>query len=214
MLESDRAGRPHQCDAMVSGLVDSGRTQVWRSTPALILVGGAAITFTAWYGLVHGGMEAATMETAAAAVAVPTVGHELLQGRPITWLHGTLALAAVLVALVAGDIGEADGFAAFILVAGVLLMLPCRSRGEPEALSQVHRLVEHTRDDPLAPFAMAANKSYVFSGDATAGLAYRALGGLAVVSGDPIGDATRFPEVISRFATLCRSRGWRIVVLG
>jgi lysylphosphatidylglycerol synthetase-like protein (DUF2156 family) len=214
MLDSDRAGRRHQPVATVSGPAGLGRTQIWRTRPALILAGGAAIPLTAWYGLVHGSVEGASMEAAAAAVAVATVGHELLQGRPITWLHGMLALAAVLVALVAGDIGEADGFAAFILAAGVLLILPCRSQPEPDALPQVHRLVDHTHDDPLAPFAMAANKSYVFSADATAGLAYRALGGLAVVSGDPIGDAARYPEVISRLATLCRSRGWRIVVLG
>jgi lysylphosphatidylglycerol synthetase-like protein (DUF2156 family) len=78
----------------------------------------------------------------------------------------------------------------------------------------VRRLVDQTHDDPLAPFAMAADKSHVFSADATAALAYRALGGLAVVSGDPIGDDSRYAAVISQFAALCRSRGWRVVVLG
>jgi lysylphosphatidylglycerol synthetase-like protein (DUF2156 family) len=154
------------------------------------------------------------VETAAAAVMVTTVAHAMLRGRPVTWLHGALAAAAVLLAIQAGERGDTDVFAVLILAAGVLLMLPTRSLPQPQALPRVHALVDQTHDDPLAPFAMAANKSYVFSTDATAGVAYRALGGLAVVSGDPIGDDSRYPEVISRFAALCRSRGWRIVVLG
>jgi lysylphosphatidylglycerol synthetase-like protein (DUF2156 family) len=38
--------------------------------------------------------------------------------------------------------------------------------------------------------------------------------GYAVVSGDPIGDEKRFPELVADFAALCRTRGWRMVVLG
>ncbi|WP_245839878.1 bifunctional lysylphosphatidylglycerol flippase/synthetase MprF [Mycobacterium aquaticum] len=214
MLESDRARGLHPRVADASGAVDSGRNQFCRSMPALMVAGAVVVIFTARYGLAHASLEGASVETAAAAVAVTIVGHGLALGRPVTRLHGALAAAAVLLAILAGDHGEADVFAALVLAAGLLLMLPCRSRAEPEELPQVHRLVDRTHDDPLAPFAMAANKSYVFSADASAGLAYRALGGLAVVSGDPLGDARRYPEVVSRFAALCRSRGWRIVVLG
>ena len=38
--------------------------------------------------------------------------------------------------------------------------------------------------------------------------------GYAVVSGDPIGDETRFAELVADFAAMCHGRGWRIVVLG
>lgn len=214
MLESDRVRGIRPRLAGTSGAVGPGLNQVCRSMPALIVTGGAVVVFTAWFGLVHVSVKGASVDAVAAAVAVIVVGHGMAQGRPITRLHAALAATAVLLAILAGDHGETDVFAAMILAAGPLLTAPSRSRAEPEALPQVHRLVDHTHDDPLAPFAMAANKSYVFSADASAGLAYRALGGLAVVSGDPIGDAHRYPEVVSRFATLCRSRGWRIVVLG
>lgn len=213
MLESNRARRTHRLTVAVSEPAGAGRRRGWRGMPGWVVIGAAAIILTAWYGLGHGTPQAATAEVVAAAVTVITVGHGMLLGRPITRLHGSLALTAVLLAVLADDFGEIGGFAVFILAAGVLLMLPCRSRAEPEALPQVHRLVDQTHDDPLAPFAMAANKSYVFSTDNSAGVAYRALGGLAVVSGDPIGDENRYPEVVGRFAALCRSRGWRIVVL-
>ncbi len=75
-------------------------------------------------------------------------------------------------------------------------------------------LIEATHDDPLAPFAMQSLKSYYFSADGTAAIAYCARLGLAVVSGDPIGQRTLFPELASGFAAMCRSRGWRVVVLG
>ena len=38
--------------------------------------------------------------------------------------------------------------------------------------------------------------------------------GYAVVSGDPIGDETRFAELVADFAAMCHGRGWRMVVLG
>ena len=45
-------------------------------------------------------------------------------------------------------------------------------------------------------------------------IAYRTRMGFAVVSGDPIGDETRFAELVADFAAMCHTRGWRIVVLG
>jgi lysylphosphatidylglycerol synthetase-like protein (DUF2156 family) len=38
--------------------------------------------------------------------------------------------------------------------------------------------------------------------------------GYAVVSGDPIGDETRYAELVADFAAMCHSHGWRVVVLG
>jgi lysylphosphatidylglycerol synthetase-like protein (DUF2156 family) len=57
-------------------------------------------------------------------------------------------------------------------------------------------------------------KSYYFNAEGSAAIAYCARLGLAVVSGDPIGQRSDFPELVSDFAATCRSRGWRIVVLG
>jgi lysylphosphatidylglycerol synthetase-like protein (DUF2156 family) len=57
-------------------------------------------------------------------------------------------------------------------------------------------------------------KCYHFNADGTAAVVYRARMGYAVVSGDPIGDESRFAEVVAEFAAMCHARGWRMVVLG
>lgn len=79
---------------------------------------------------------------------------------------------------------------------------------------RIRALVKATHDDPLAAFTLAANKRHVFSADGSAAVAYRALAGFAVVSGDPIGASQGHLDAVRGFVALCRSRDWRIVVLG
>lgn len=68
--------------------------------------------------------------------------------------------------------------------------------------------------DTLAPFVLRADKSYFFNADATAVLAYRVVGGVAVVSGDPIGPSEEFDELVRRFIAHAHERDWRIAILG
>jgi lysyl-tRNA synthetase, class II len=68
--------------------------------------------------------------------------------------------------------------------------------------------------DTLAPFVLRADKSYFFSEDERAFLAYRVVGGVAIVSGDPIGAGPAFPRLLDRFIAFARERDWRIAVLG
>ena len=90
-----------------------------------------------------------------------------------------------------------------------------------------HRVVQEEHDravaralvhawgvDTLAPFVLRADKSYFFNGDETAFLAYRVVGGVAIVSGDPIGPRDRLPEVISSFVEHAHARDWRVAILG
>ena len=154
------------------------------------------------------------MDLVAVSSAAVIVVHGRVLGRPFTALHagfaGALALTGVLVALN----GHPGGALLGVVAAAVVFVWPSDSRYLPAAVNAVAVLVAQTRDDPLAPFAMAPGKSYVFSSDGAAALAYRAVAGFAVVSGDPIGDPARFGEVVGDFAALCRAQGWRIVVLG
>ena len=85
---------------------------------------------------------------------------------------------------------------------------------EPDGRSRIRALVNNTHDDPLAAFTLAADKCHVFSSDGSAAVAYRALAGFAVVSGDPVGAPHAYRDAVRSFVALCRSRGWRIVVLG
>ena len=118
----------------------------------------------------------------------------------------------------------ADWFpvSAFLLAWGAVALLlvewlaPWRYRQRHVAREreQVHKLVSRYGADTIAPFALRADKSYFFSEDQTAFLAYRVTGGVAIVAGDPIGPAKAHAELVRRFIEFAHARGWRVAVLG
>ena len=90
-----------------------------------------------------------------------------------------------------------------------------------------HRVRQHERErelaqalvrgwavDTLAPFVLRADKSYFFSEDESAFLAYRVVAGVAIVSGDPIGPDESHAALVARFLAFARQRGWRVAILG
>jgi len=146
--------------------------------------------------------------------AVALIARGIFLGRPVTAAHAWLALVAMLAGLGAhvlvfdllGDL--------LIVSAGAVLMWPTTARPNPADLPRIWALVDATKGDPLAPFAMQDLKCYHFTDDGAAAIAYRTRMGYAVVGGDPIGDETRFAELVADFAAMCHTRGWRMVVLG
>jgi lysyl-tRNA synthetase, class II len=68
--------------------------------------------------------------------------------------------------------------------------------------------------DTLAPFVLRADKSYFFDEEEAAFLAYKVVGGIAIVSGDPIGPRERFPGLVGSFLHFAHARGWRVAILG
>jgi lysylphosphatidylglycerol synthetase-like protein (DUF2156 family) len=147
-------------------------------------------------------------------LAVILVARGILLGRPVTVTHAAAAAVVFLTGLGAHLLSLellGDGLVAGT---GVVLMWPMPSRRDPAALPRLWALIEETHGDPLAPFAMQSKKSYYFDAEGSAAIAYCTRLGLAVVSGDPIGQTTRFPNLVSDFAAMCRSHGWRIIVLG
>jgi lysylphosphatidylglycerol synthetase-like protein (DUF2156 family) len=142
------------------------------------------------------------------------IARGVVLGRPVTGAH-TAAAAVILVSgLLAHQLSLHLIGGVLIACAGAALMWPTRARPQPDALPRVWALVDATRGDPLAPFAMHSRKCPFFNADDTAMLAYRTQFGFAVVSGDPIGDCARFRDLVDDFAAMCRMRGWRILVLG
>lgn len=121
-----------------------------------------------------------------------------------------------------GEFGEWFGTSVFIVaVVGIALLLrawlaPWRYRLLlPERERRVaHELVSAWGADTLSPFALRADKSYFFSDDERAFLAYRVVGGVAVVSGDPIGFPDALQALVARFIEFAHGRGWRVAVLG
>lgn len=146
--------------------------------------------------------------------ATAFIARGVFLGRPVTGRHAAFAGAAVLGGLALHVLLSPGAGNVVIAASGLVLMWPTRSRPQPEALSEIWRLVEATHRDALAPFAMHSLKSYHFSDNRRAAVAYRTRLGLAVVSGDPIGDEREFGSVVSSFVAMCRLRGWRIAVLG
>ncbi|MGW4099672.1 bifunctional lysylphosphatidylglycerol flippase/synthetase MprF [Mycobacterium sp. NPDC004974] len=180
----------------------------------VVTLAGSATALVLEHNTGRVGHESVLTSLVAVSLAATILLHGLLLGRPLTLAHGATAAAALLLATFAVMLGHpADAWICLVLSAAMLIR-PRRSTAQPDALRSVAALVDNTQGDPLAPFAMAAGKSYVFSADGTAALAYRTVAGFAVASGDPIGDQARYPEVVATFAALCRTQGWRILVLG
>jgi lysyl-tRNA synthetase class 2 len=66
----------------------------------------------------------------------------------------------------------------------------------------------------LAYFALRSDKSAVLSPTGKAAVSYRVLAGVALASGDPLGDIEAWPGAIEEFLAECRRHGWVPAVLG
>ncbi|HEY6015948.1 MAG TPA: phosphatidylglycerol lysyltransferase domain-containing protein, partial [Gaiellaceae bacterium] len=173
-----------------------------------------------------------------AAVSAATI---LAYGLAALWLNRMVAdrpfsLRFALDEILRGAVGMhvhgsphlADGFGRWYPLSLLLLALaatawvlagwlaPWRHRVRQEAHErEVARALVHAWGaDTLAPFVLRNDKSYFFDEDEVAFLAYRVVGGVAVVSGDPIGPVDRFDALVGAFVAHARSRDWRIAILG
>ena len=74
------------------------------------------------------------------------------------------------------------------------------------------RLVHTYGSDTLAYFALRDDKSFFFSSDGEAMIAYTYIGGYALASGDPIGRPESLDVVLDEFLAMCRQRGWEALL--
>lgn len=146
--------------------------------------------------------------------AVAWIARGIFLGRPVTALHATGAACFVLAGL-GLHVLSFDLLGNLVIASsGMVLMWPTTSHPRPEELPRLWELINATKDDPLAPFTMQTGKSYHFSADGSAALAYRTRLGIAVVGGDPVGDEHQFRDLVADFAAMCHTHGWRIAVVG
>ncbi len=75
-------------------------------------------------------------------------------------------------------------------------------------------LVQESGSDSLAYFALRRDKSYFFSPSGKSFLAYRVIGGTALVAGDPIGDDGERHALMSEFTRVAHTKGWRVAIAG
>ncbi|WP_072945863.1 bifunctional lysylphosphatidylglycerol flippase/synthetase MprF [Rhodococcus koreensis] len=150
----------------------------------------------------------------ASGIAVLLVARGLHLRRPVTVTHAAAAVLMVAVADVAYSSAHSTPGFLLLVATGPVLMLPVRSVPQPEDRARVFSLIQRTTDDPLSPFALNSAKSYYLNASGTAAIAYRARSGIAVVSGDPIGDPLEFGALLDAFDEFAAERGWRVAVLG
>jgi lysyl-tRNA synthetase class 2 len=86
-----------------------------------------------------------------------------------------------------------------------------RQSGEERRL--VRDLVRTHGHDSLAFFSLRRDKSYFFSPTRRTFLAYRVIGGCALVSGDPVGEDAEVLELLAEFRRVCHAHGWRLALL-
>ena len=121
----------------------------------------------------------------------------------VTALAFSTTAALVLVLDLRGFRGDRieDILAAFSLVLGFralhLWLRPISQRVRQSADDRrlVRKLVRSHGDDSLAFFSLRRDKSYFFSPTRMSFIAYKVVGGCALVSGDPVGDKVRAPAV-------------------
>jgi lysyl-tRNA synthetase class 2 len=68
--------------------------------------------------------------------------------------------------------------------------------------------------DSLGYFALRRDKSVLWSPTGKAAITYRVVSGVALVSGDPIGDPEAWPGAIAEYARLVDEYGWTPAVMG
>ncbi|MEX5718381.1 lysine--tRNA ligase [Geodermatophilus maliterrae] len=102
-----------------------------------------------------------------------------------------------------------------LAVLGVLLLRPLAARRPHTEDDWQHasRLVHTYGWDTLAYFSLRDDKSFFFSSDGEAFLAYTYLGGYALVSGDPVGAQESVVRVLDEFLTMCEERAWTPALL-
>jgi lysyl-tRNA synthetase class 2 len=142
---------------------------------------------------------AALLVAGAAALAIP-VGLEL-RGTPVP---DRLADAVTAVGLLIG------------FYALYLWLRPLsQAVGQTVAERRLARdIVEEYGRDSLSYFALRHDKSFFFSPSRRAFLAYRVVGGTAIVSGDPVGSEQELDALLDEFRRVVRARGWRFAVVG
>lgn len=139
--------------------------------------------------------------------------------RPVIAAAGALAALAA-----AADLAHAGGLLVHPLlatIAAAAALLAVRSlrpwRALPASADEraaAAAVIERYAEDTLAPFALRSDKRYFFAPEGTAFLAYSVVAGVAVVSGDAIGDAARFPALLRDFVADARGHGWVPAALG
>jgi lysyl-tRNA synthetase class 2 len=144
----------------------------------------------------------------------PFAGREIVRGLLGLNVHGSAHLSGFFGAWFPLSLLILALAATAWIVAGWLAPWRYRAQETARGRELARALVRRWGADTLAPFVLRKDKSYFFADDGRALLAYRVVGGVAIVSGDPIGPPDAFPQLISSFVRHAHTRDWRVAILG
>jgi lysyl-tRNA synthetase class 2 len=143
---------------------------------------------------------------------------------PLVQVGSALALAVPILLI---GVYDTDAYSRRIEVALALLVAGLGARAlwlwlRPHAVTppcvedreRAAELVQEHGSDSLAYFALRRDKAYFFSPSGRSFLAYRVVGGTALVAGDPIGDVTERRDLVQEFVRIAHAKGWRVAVAG
>lgn len=162
------------------------------------------------------GMRSTTHTDAEVGVGLLLVARAVAIGRPLVRLHLAASVALIAVAQVANTMDHFVLSWTAAIAAGAVVGLPRRPPSPADADDRRHvwALVDRSIGDTLAPFALRTDKTYVFTPDRSAAVAYRVRFGTAIASGDPVGDPESREAAIDAFIAHADANGWRSAVLG
>ncbi len=114
--------------------------------------------------------------------------------------------------------GTLFAFGLVTLVVVVLLVLrpdePIARLSDDDERRLRDLLLKHGDRDSLGYFALRRDKSVVWSQSGKSAVTYRVVHGVALASGDPIGDPEAWPGAIAVYRALVEEYGWTPAVMG
>jgi lysyl-tRNA synthetase class 2 len=145
----------------------------------------------------------------------PAVLRPLVQlGLALAVVGGTIALRATNHVSYSDRVADALAVlaAALAVRAFYLWLRPLAGRAWHSASerARAEALVRTQGRDSLSYFALRRDKAYFFSPSGRSFLAYRVAAGVAIVSGDPIGDREELVELVREFRRVAAASGWRV----
>jgi lysyl-tRNA synthetase class 2 len=157
-------------------------------------------------------------------------GEFTVRGDPATrWplaqaLVGLGAVAALLALRVEDHMGYSDRIEDALVVIAAMLALRAlylwfrphvhRGRQTDEQRLLAQEIIRDEGRDSLCYFALRHDKSWFFSPSGRSFLAFKVVGGVALVSGDPIGEPAEAATLFREFQREAHARGWRVAIVG
>ena len=156
------------------------------------------------------------------------VYHDRVAGEPSFWLRLKDVVASMIGAggyvTLRGErvsdvyYGTLFGFGvAIVLVVAWLVLRPSEPVAvlSPQDEEQLRALLAKQGErDSLGYFALRRDKSVVWSPTGKAAITYRVVLGVALASGDPIGDPEAWPGAMAAYKTLVEENAWTPAVMG